>query len=93
MGYENPSDIQAEAVGFFNRARKAVVASVAAGVGSFGTALGALAAASDLDPAKVLAAAGAAVVVALGGLGITYQSKANADDANARAAVVRPRSQ
>lgn len=70
-------DIKAETVSFVERARKAVVAAVAAGVGSFGTALGALATAGDLNPGKVLAAGGAAVVVALGGLGITYASKAN----------------
>lgn len=70
-------DIQAETVSFFERARKAVVAAVSAGVGSFSVALGALATANDLDPAKIVAAAGAAVVVALGGLGITYASKPN----------------
>lgn len=70
-------DIRAESLSFVDRARKAVVAAASAGVGSFGVALGALATAGDLDPAKVAAAAGAAVLVALGSLRITYAAQPN----------------
>lgn len=69
--------VTGEAIGFFDRARKAVVAAAYSAVAAFGVSIGALAQAGDLHGGDYLKAAAAAVGVGLAGLGVTYKAKAN----------------
>lgn len=74
MSYE---DVRVEALSFFDRARKAVVSSVAAGVTTAAGVIGTALVADGFSIEALGAGVAAGALAALAALRVTYKAKAN----------------